>query len=201
MGLKNGLPISSPVDDAGVFTEEAGPFKGDFPGTTHLPAHGFMLIYNTPSVSARCTVLHVKQSSKLCTLNCVSPGLPVLKEGTAAVIEALQQKGCLLKEERYAHKYPYDWRTKLPTIFRATDQVHSTIFMPCKLGNSDFLVLVIDVHCSVRVRLQVFRACVMYGRPGIYIYIYIYYVICTAVHIKYFTRDVCCLCFVGLITK
>lgn len=54
------------------------------------------------------------------------------------MIEALQQKGCLLKEERYAHKYPYDWRTKLPTIFRATDQVHSTIFMPCKLGNSDF---------------------------------------------------------------
>ncbi len=51
------------------------------------------------------------------------PGLPVLKEGTAAVIEALQQKGCLLKEERYMHKYPYDWRTKLPTIFRATDQV------------------------------------------------------------------------------
>ena len=39
------------------------------------------------------------------------------------MIEALQQKGCLLKEERYAHKYPYDWRTKLPTIFRATDQV------------------------------------------------------------------------------
>ncbi|EIE27214.1 isoleucyl-tRNA synthetase [Coccomyxa subellipsoidea C-169] len=76
VGLKNGLPISSPVDDDGVFTEEAGPFKG----------------------------------------------LPVLKEGTAAVIEALQQKGCLLKEERYAHKYPYDWRTKLPTIFRATDQ-------------------------------------------------------------------------------
>ena len=53
-----------------------------------------------------------------------SSGMPVLKEGTAAVIEALQQKGCLLKEERYAHKYPYDWRTKLPTIFRATDQVN-----------------------------------------------------------------------------
>lgn len=50
-------------------------------------------------------------------------GLPVLKEGTAAVIEALQKQGVLLKEERYSHKYPYDWRTKLPTIFRATDQV------------------------------------------------------------------------------
>ena len=50
-------------------------------------------------------------------------GLAVLKEGTAAVIEALQKQSVLLKEERYAHKYPYDWRTKLPTIFRATDQV------------------------------------------------------------------------------
>jgi isoleucyl-tRNA synthetase len=50
-------------------------------------------------------------------------GLAVLKEGTAAVIDALAAAGALLKEERYQHKYPYDWRTKLPTIFRATDQV------------------------------------------------------------------------------
>ena len=49
-------------------------------------------------------------------------GLAVLDEGTAAVIDALQKQGVLLMEEKYAHKYPYDWRTKLPTIFRATDQ-------------------------------------------------------------------------------
>lgn len=28
VGLKYGLPLLSPVDDAGVFTSEAGPFKG-----------------------------------------------------------------------------------------------------------------------------------------------------------------------------
>lgn len=28
VGLKNGLPILSPVDNAGVFTDEAGPFEG-----------------------------------------------------------------------------------------------------------------------------------------------------------------------------
>ena len=28
MGLKYGLPLLSPVDDAGVFTEEAGQFQG-----------------------------------------------------------------------------------------------------------------------------------------------------------------------------
>ena len=26
------------------------------------------------------------------------------------------------KQEKYGHKYPYDWRTKKPTIFRATAQ-------------------------------------------------------------------------------
>ncbi len=26
----------------------------------------------------------------------------------------------LLREEQYEHKYPYDWRTKKPTIFRCS---------------------------------------------------------------------------------
>ena len=38
------------------------------------------------------------------------------------VIAALSEKGVLLREEAYEHKYPYDWRTKKPTIFRATAQ-------------------------------------------------------------------------------
>lgn len=50
-------------------------------------------------------------------------GKNVLGEGNTAVIEALTTSGALLKEEEYAHKYPYDWRTKKPTIFRATAQV------------------------------------------------------------------------------
>lgn len=50
-------------------------------------------------------------------------GLPVLGAGNTAVIDALQECGALLLEEAYGHKYPYDWRTKKPTIFRATDQV------------------------------------------------------------------------------
>jgi isoleucyl-tRNA synthetase len=49
-------------------------------------------------------------------------GLNVLGEGNGAVIEALKAAGSLLKEEPYVHKYPYDWRTKKPTIFRATEQ-------------------------------------------------------------------------------
>jgi len=44
-------------------------------------------------------------------------------KGNDAIIEALTEAGALLKREQYPHKYPYDWRTKKPTIFRATDQV------------------------------------------------------------------------------
>ena len=49
--------------------------------------------------------------------------LQVQGKGNDAIIEALTDAGALLKREQYPHKYPYDWRTKKPTIFRATDQV------------------------------------------------------------------------------
>eukprot|EP00981_Chlorochromonas_danica_P006554 scaffold1431_cov167-Ochromonas_danica.AAC.14 len=76
-GLKYGLPLLSPVDDAGCFTAEAGERFA---------------------------------------------GLSVLGDGNAAIVTALQETGTLLKEEPYNHKYPYDWRSKKPTIFRATEQ-------------------------------------------------------------------------------
>lgn len=77
-GLREGLELASPVDDAGKFTAEAA--NGEF------------------------------------------AGLAVLKEGNEAVLEALASNNMLLLEEKYKHKYPYDWRTKKPTIFRATEQ-------------------------------------------------------------------------------
>ena len=39
----------------------------------------------------------------------------------------MAEAGALLKEEPYGHKYPYDWRTKKPTIFRATDQWFASV--------------------------------------------------------------------------
>lgn len=45
-------------------------------------------------------------------------GKSVLGDGTAAVIELLEDKGRLLKEVEIQHKFPYDWRTKKPVIFR-----------------------------------------------------------------------------------
>ncbi|KAI4317590.1 hypothetical protein L6164_025451 [Bauhinia variegata] len=80
-GQKYGLPILSPVDDDGKFTEEAGKFSG----------------------------------------------LDVLGAGNAAVVKCLDEQLSLLMEEEYEHKYPYDWRTKKPTIFRATEQWFASV--------------------------------------------------------------------------
>lgn len=50
-------------------------------------------------------------------------GVKVLGPGTKQVITLLEESKALLgKQERYQHKYPYDWRTKLPVIVRATAQ-------------------------------------------------------------------------------
>lgn len=81
VGQRYGLPILSPVDAAGNFTAEAGPFAG----------------------------------------------LNVLKDANEAIIQALINAKALLKEEAYQHKYPYDWRTKKPTIFRATEQWFASV--------------------------------------------------------------------------
>ena len=81
VGQRYGLPLLSPVDADGNFTEEAGQFAG----------------------------------------------LNVLGDGNEAVIQALRAAGSLLKEESYVHKYPYDWRTKQPTIYRATEQWFASV--------------------------------------------------------------------------
>ncbi|NJL82161.1 MAG: isoleucine--tRNA ligase [Chloroflexaceae bacterium] len=54
-------------------------------------------------------------------------GLNVLNGANESIIEALAATGSLLKEEAYVHKYPYDWRTKKPTIFRATEQWFASV--------------------------------------------------------------------------
>ena len=54
-------------------------------------------------------------------------GLNVLKDANSAIIDALREAGALLMEQRYEHRYPYDWRTKKPTIFRATEQWFASV--------------------------------------------------------------------------
>ncbi len=54
-------------------------------------------------------------------------GLNVLKDANSVIIDELREVNALLKEEIYSHRYPYDWRTKKPTIFRATEQWFASI--------------------------------------------------------------------------
>jgi hypothetical protein len=78
----------------------------------------------------------------------------VQAEGNAAVVEALAEAGVLLKEEQYAHKYPYDWRTKKPTIFRATSQWFASVEgFRCDDIPTSFLGLGLGAWRSARWRL------------------------------------------------
>jgi len=54
-------------------------------------------------------------------------GLFVLGEGNNVGVQLLNSTGALLKMQPYKHKYPYDWRTKKPTITRATDQWFASV--------------------------------------------------------------------------
>ncbi len=54
-------------------------------------------------------------------------GLNVLKDANNEIIKDLIESGNLLKEKPYIHKYPYDWRTKKATIFRATEQWFASV--------------------------------------------------------------------------
>lgn len=45
-------------------------------------------------------------------------GMEVLGEGTNIVLQILEDQGILLRAVDVEHKYPYDWRTKKPVIFR-----------------------------------------------------------------------------------
>ncbi|CAG7919474.1 unnamed protein product [Penicillium olsonii] len=49
-------------------------------------------------------------------------GKPVLGEGNTAVLQWAESCDQLLAQHKYEHKYPYDWRSKLPIIVRATEQ-------------------------------------------------------------------------------
>ena len=54
-------------------------------------------------------------------------GLNVLKDANGTIVTALRDVGALLAEAPYGHRYPYDWRTKKPTIFRATEQWFASV--------------------------------------------------------------------------
>lgn len=49
-------------------------------------------------------------------------GRSVLQDGNKEVLKYIGLQGHLISEHGYEHKYPYDWRSKLPIIIKATAQ-------------------------------------------------------------------------------
>ncbi len=56
-------------------------------------------------------------------------------DANALVIDRLKTDGLLLKEEKYLHSYPHDWRSKTPIIFRATEQWFISVEKPFTVGS------------------------------------------------------------------
>ena len=54
-------------------------------------------------------------------------GCFVLDDGNKMVLESLKETGSLVHEAMYTHRYPYDWRSKMPVIIRATEQWFASV--------------------------------------------------------------------------
>ncbi|MFA6134247.1 MAG: isoleucine--tRNA ligase [Phycisphaerae bacterium] len=53
-------------------------------------------------------------------------------KSNALIVERLRGAGVLLVDEQITHSYPHDWRSKTPTIFRATEQWFVGVDTPTK---------------------------------------------------------------------
>jgi isoleucyl-tRNA synthetase len=113
---------TSPVVLGGDYiTTEAGT------GLVHTaPGHG-VDDFNTGRKAGLPVLCPVDEGGTLTAEAGAFAGLNVLKDANPAIISALEGAGALLKQESYAHRYPYDWRTKKPTIFRATEQWFASV--------------------------------------------------------------------------
>lgn len=124
-----GQEYLSPVIAADFVSSAAGS------GLVHLaPGHG-MDDYNVCSKLGLPISAPVNDQGRFITdVKCrILRNLPVLKEGTMAVLDWLSTSGTtdawrdpdclyLLAAHEITHKYPIDWRTKEPIIVRATEQ-------------------------------------------------------------------------------
>ncbi|MFZ9228287.1 MAG: isoleucine--tRNA ligase, partial [Prochlorococcaceae cyanobacterium] len=116
------LERTSPVVIGGDYiTTEAGT------GLVHTaPGHG-VDDFNTGKKYGLPVLCPVDEAGNLTAEAGPFAGTNVLKDANPTILEALEGTGLLLKQERYEHRYPYDWRTKKPTIFRATEQWFASV--------------------------------------------------------------------------
>jgi len=61
------------------------------------------------------------------------------------VVEFLDGAGSLVLQEAVTHSYPHDWRSKTPTIFRATDQWFISVDRPMAEGGKALREMALEV--------------------------------------------------------
>ena len=54
-------------------------------------------------------------------------------QGNGMVVDKLRESGHLFHDHKFMHSYPHDWRSKTPTIFRATEQWFISVDRKIKL--------------------------------------------------------------------
>ena len=54
-------------------------------------------------------------------------GLDVLSDGNKRVVSKLRSLDCIMHEDSYSHRYPYDWRSKKPVVIRSTKQWFASV--------------------------------------------------------------------------
>lgn len=99
-------------------------------GLVHTaPAHGFddYVVGIKHGLDLRCMVDEQGYYTIDAGENLV--GLQVLNTGSDTVVSQLKASDHLLHESSYAHRYPYDWRTKKPVITRSTQQWFACVEM------------------------------------------------------------------------
>tara|TARA_Y100001968_G_scaffold136503_1_gene124558 strand:+ start:10418 stop:13321 length:2904 start_codon:yes stop_codon:yes gene_type:complete len=113
---------SSPIVIGGEYiTTESGT------GLVHTaPGHG-VDDFNTGKKNQLPIICPVNEKGIFTKDAGIFEGLDVLKDANSVIIDSLKDAGALLKQLPYEHRYPYDWRTKKPTIFRATEQWFASV--------------------------------------------------------------------------
>lgn len=65
-------------------------------------------------------------------------------DANGKIVERLREAGTLLLDEKIVHSYPHDWRSKTPTIFRATEQWFVAVDRPLKRSGKSLRDMAMD---------------------------------------------------------
>lgn len=115
------LPASFVTDSSGTGLVHAAPAHGADDYEMFLSAG---LLLKEPLISpVDDDGNYTQEILKLGHLGRDLVGLPVLGEGGKLINQILNDQKVLISEVPMVHKYPYDWRTKLPVITRWVDSL------------------------------------------------------------------------------